>query len=166
MHIRVFPEHSCIGLRCSYKKMTAKKKPSTFDILCLCFSFTIALYVLFYTDQEYPISTALDYFLGTMLLCGWIRLAIFVDRWYVTRTIPYWRWSSIVLHIACCVAWGGRIVLEAEDPVSLSWVRFWDSQVYGPATASSVSLCFSTNVSRHFSLGVLSSRGFRFRYNV
>ena len=116
MHIRVFPEHSCIGLRCSYKKMTAKKKPSTFDRECLCFSFTIALYVLFYTDSEYPISAAFDYFLGTMILCGWIRLAIFVDRWYLTRTISYWRWSSIVLHIACCVAWGGRIVLEPEDP--------------------------------------------------
>ena len=116
MHIRVFPEHSCIGLRCSYKKMTAKKKPSTFDRECLCFSFILALYVLFYTDSEYPISAAFDYFLGTMILCGWIRLAIFVDRWYLTRTISYWRWSSIVLHIACCVAWGGRIVLEAEDP--------------------------------------------------
>ena len=116
MHIRVFPEHSCIGLRCSYKKMTAKKKPSTFDKECLCLSFILALYVLFYTDSEYPISAAFDYFLGTMLLCGWLRLAVFVDRWYLTRTIPYWRWNSIVLHIACCVAWSGRVVLEAESP--------------------------------------------------
>ena len=116
MHIRVFPEHFCIGLRCSYKKMTAKKKPSTFDILCLCFSFTIALWVLFYTDQEYPISTALDYFLSTMLFLGWLRLVLFVIRWRVTQIIPYWRWYSIVLHIACCFAWGGRIVLEAEGP--------------------------------------------------
>ena len=115
MHIRVFPEHSCIGLRCSYKKM-AQKKPSTFDILCLCFSFTIALWVLFYTDQEYPISTALDYFLSTMWFLGWLRLAVFVVRWRVTQIIPYWRWNSIVLHIACCVALGGHVVLEAGGP--------------------------------------------------
>ena len=116
MHIRVFPEHSCIGLRCSYKKMTAKKKPSTFDRESLCLSFILALYVLFYTDSELPISAAFDYFLGTMILCGWIRLAIFVVRWRVTQIIPYWRWNSIVLHIACCVALGGHVVLEAEDP--------------------------------------------------
>ena len=116
MHIRVFPEHSCIGLRCSYKKMTAKKKPSTFDILCLGLSFTIALGELFSTDPEYPISTALDCFLGAMLFFGWLRLALFVIVWCVTRTIPYWRWNSIVLHIACCFAWSGRVVLEAESP--------------------------------------------------
>ena len=115
MHTRVYPEHLCIGLRRSYKKM-AQKKPSTFDILCLCFSFTIALWVLFYTDQEYPISTALDYFLSTMLFLGWLRLVLFVIRWRVIQIIPYWRWYSIVLHIACCFAWGGRIVLEAEGP--------------------------------------------------
>ena len=96
--------------------MTAKKKPSTFDILCLGLSFTIALWVLFYTDPEYPISTALDCFLGTMLFLGWLRLAVFVVRWRVTQIIPYWRWNSIVLHIACCFALGGRVVLEAGGP--------------------------------------------------
>ena len=116
MHIRVFPEHSCIGLRRSYKKMTAKKKPSTFDTPCLCLSFTIALYVLFYTDPEYPISAAFDCFLSTMLLLGWLRLSVFVVRWRVTQIIPYWRWNSIVLNIACCFALGGRVVLEAGGP--------------------------------------------------
>ena len=93
-----------------------EKKPSTFDRECLCFSFVIALYALFNADSEYPISTALDYFLGTMLFLGWLRLAVFVDRWYLTQTIPYWRWHSIVLHIACCFAMGGRVVFEAGGP--------------------------------------------------
>ena len=115
MHTRVYPEHLCIGLRRSYKKM-AQKKPSTFDILCLCSSFTIALWVFFDTDSEYPIFTTFDCFLSTMLLCGWLRLAMFVIVWCVTRTIPSWRWNSTVLHIACCVAWSGRVVLEAEGP--------------------------------------------------
>ena len=116
MHIRVFPEHSCIGPRCSYKKMTAKKKHSTFDRECLGLSFAIALYVLFYTDSEYPISAAFDCFLSTMWFLGWLRLAVFVVRWRVTQIIPYWRWNSIVLHIACCVALGGHVVLEAGGP--------------------------------------------------
>ena len=116
MHIRVFPEHFCIGLRCSYKKMTAKKKPSTFDRECLGLSFAIALYVLFYTDPEYPISATLDCFLGAMLFSGWLRLTVFVVRGRVTQIIPYWRWNSIILHIACCVALGGRFVLEAGGP--------------------------------------------------
>ena len=51
-----------------------------------------------------------------MVLLGWIRLAVFVDRWYLTRIIPYWRWHSIVLHISCIVAWSGRVVFEAEGP--------------------------------------------------
>ena len=42
--------------------------------------------------------------------------ALFVIRWRVTQIIPYWRWNSIVLHIACCFALGGRVVLEAEGP--------------------------------------------------
>ena len=104
-----------VELKRLYKKMT-EQKPSTFDRECLCFSFVIVLYALFNTDSEYPISTALDYFLGTMLFFGWLRLVLFVDRWYLTRTIPYWRWHSVVLHIACCVAWGGRVVLEAGGP--------------------------------------------------
>ena len=98
-----------------YKKMT-EKKPSTFDRECLCLSFTLALYVPFYTDSEYPISTALDCFFSTLLFLGWLRLVLFIDRWYLRQTIPYWRWNSIVLHIACCFAWSGRVVLEAESP--------------------------------------------------
>ena len=93
-----------------------EKKTSTFDIGCLCFSFAIAWWVLFNTDSEYPISTALDYFLSVMLFFGWLRLSVFVVRWRVTRIIPYWRWNSIVLHIACCFALGGHVVLEAEGP--------------------------------------------------
>ena len=104
-----------VEFRRSYKKMT-EKKPSTFDRECLCFSFTIGLYVLFYTEPEYPISTALDYFLSAMLFFGWLRLSVFVVRWRVTRIIPYWRWHSIVLHIACCFAVGGRVVFEAGGP--------------------------------------------------
>ena len=104
-----------VEFRRSYKKMT-EKKPSTFDRECLCFSFTIGLYVLFYTEPEYPISTALDYFLSAMLFFGWLRLSVFVVRWRVTRIIPYWRWNSIVLHIACCFALGGRVVLAAGGP--------------------------------------------------
>ena len=95
-----------------YNRIT-EKKPSTVDRECLCFSFIIALYALFNADTEYPISISLDYFLNTMLFLGWLRLAAFIDRWYLRRTIPYWRWHSVVLHIACCVAVGGRVVFEA-----------------------------------------------------
>ena len=115
LQIRVCPECTCIGFRRFYKKMT-EKKPSTFDIPCLGLSFAIAWWVLFNTDSEYPISTALDCFLSAMLLFGWLRLAVFVVRWRVTRTTPYWRWNSIILHIACCFALGGRVVLEGGGP--------------------------------------------------
>ena len=71
---------------------------------------------IFYTDPEYPISTALDRFFSTMLFFGWLRLVLFVTRWRLTQIIPYWRWNSIVRHTTCSVAWGGRIVLEAEGP--------------------------------------------------
>ena len=94
----------------------SEKKPSTFDIPCLCISFAVALCALFYTDPEYPISTALDCFLSAMLLLGWLRLAVFVVRWCVTRTIPYWRWRSIVLHTACFFAVCGGVVLEGGGP--------------------------------------------------
>ena len=109
----------------SYKQIR-KKKPSTVDGVCLCLSTNIALCTFFYTDSEYPISTALDYFFGIMVLCGWIRLAAFIDRWYLRRTIPYWRWHSVVLHIACCLAVGGRVVFEAEGPGLV-----FAGQVYG-----------------------------------
>ena len=96
--------------------MIDKKRSYTVDILCLCSSFTIALGELFSTDPEYPISTALDCFFSAMLFFGWLRLALFVIVWCVTRTIPYWRWHSIVMHIACCFAVGGRVVFEAGGP--------------------------------------------------
>ena len=96
--------------------MMDKKRSYTADILCLCSSFTIALGELFSTDPEYPISTALDCFFSAMLFFGWLRLALFVIVWCVTRTIPYWRWHSIVMHIACCFAVGGRVVFEAGGP--------------------------------------------------
>ena len=141
----------------------SEKKPSTFDIPCLCISFAVALCALFYTDPEYPISTALDCFLSAMLLLGWLRLAVFVVRWCVTRTIPYWRWRSIVLHTACFFAVCGGVVLEGGGPGLVAAGEIVGFTGVCFAMAFSVSLFFSTN---HFSLGVLSSHSFRFRYNV
>ena len=94
----------------------SEKKPSTFDMPCLCISFAVALCALFYTDPEYPISTTLGYFLSGMVLFGWLRLCAFVVRWCVTRTVPYWRWRSIVLHTACFFAVCGGVVLESGGP--------------------------------------------------
>ena len=94
----------------------SEKKPSTFDMPCLCISFAVALCALFYTDPEYPISTTLGYFLSGMVLFGWLRLCAFVVRWCVTRTVPYLRWRSIVLHTACFFAVCGGVVLESGGP--------------------------------------------------
>ena len=93
-----------------------EKKTTTFDMPCLCISFAVALCALFYTDPEYPISTTLGYFLSGMVLFGWLRLCAFVVRWCVTRTVPYWRWRSIVLHTACFFAVCGGVVLESGGP--------------------------------------------------
>ena len=146
-----------------YKKMT-EKKPSTFDRECLCLSFTIALYVPFYTDPEYPISTALDCFLSTMLFLGWLRLATVCRPMVCEADNPLLalELNRSAYRMLLCLEWACCFGSRKSRSLFLR-VRFWDSQAYGFATASSVSLYFST---KHFSLGVLSSRGFRFRYNV
>ena len=81
MHIRVFPEHSCIGLRCSYKKMTAKKKPSIFDILCLCFSFIYCIMgIVLYRFKSIQFLPRLITFSAQCYFVGWLRLVLFVIR--------------------------------------------------------------------------------------
>ena len=108
------PMSSLYRTQASSHKEITEKKPSTVDRECLCLSINIALCTFIDTETEYPISTALDYFFCIMVICGWIRLAVFIDRWYLTKTIPYWRWNSLVLHIACCLAVGAGVVLDTR----------------------------------------------------